>query len=118
MGLERRERRKVDEERPEIEILFLGQCLRADPPGGTARRRRSRVLGSSALLMVMTPCFGCELCRRSLAAYSSVTRCSFITPLGGKTTNWRAGCGKSACPVRREGELMLSLPLSALGAFK
>src|ERR1700733_10590746 len=26
--------------------------------------------------------------------------------------NWRAGCWKTACPVRREGELSLSLPLS------
>ncbi len=25
------------------------------------------------------------------------------SPQGGKTTNWRAGCGKSASPVRREG---------------
>jgi hypothetical protein len=23
--------------------------------------------------------------------------------LGGKTTNWRAGCGRSASPIRREG---------------
>jgi hypothetical protein len=28
----------------------------------------------------------------------------FITPLRGKTTDWRAGCGKSACPVRSEGD--------------
>ena len=27
-----------------------------------------------------------------------------VNPLRGKTTNWRAGCGKSARPVRREGE--------------
>ena len=26
--------------------------------------------------------------------------------------NWRAGCVNRACPVRREGELTLSLPLS------
>ena len=26
-----------------------------------------------------------------------------VSPLVGKTTDWRAGCGKSACPVRREG---------------
>jgi hypothetical protein len=25
-----------------------------------------------------------------------------VNPLGGKTTHWRAGCGKSARPVRRE----------------
>src|ERR1035438_5057115 len=27
-----------------------------------------------------------------------------VNPRGGKTTNWRAGCGRSARPVRREGE--------------
>src|SRR5215469_3775530 len=27
-----------------------------------------------------------------------------VNPLEGKTTDWRAGCGRSACPVRREGE--------------
>jgi len=27
-----------------------------------------------------------------------------VNPRGGKTTNWRAGCGRTACPVRREGE--------------
>ncbi len=32
------------------------------------------------------------------------------------TTNWRAVCGKSACTVRREGELRLSLPLSGLAS--
>jgi hypothetical protein len=25
------------------------------------------------------------------------------SPLEGKTTDWRAGCGRSASPVRREG---------------
>ena len=28
----------------------------------------------------------------------------FASPLVGKTTDWRAGCGRSASPVRREGE--------------
>ena len=27
-----------------------------------------------------------------------------VNPATGKTTDWRAGCGRSACPVRREGE--------------
>ena len=27
-----------------------------------------------------------------------------VNPLEGKTINWRAGCGKTASPVRREGE--------------
>ena len=26
-----------------------------------------------------------------------------VSPLGGKTTDWRAGCGRSARPVRRAG---------------
>ncbi len=26
-----------------------------------------------------------------------------VSPLAGKTTDWRAGCGRSARPVRREG---------------
>ena len=40
-----------------------------------------------------------------------------VNPLGGKTINWRAGCGKSASPVRREGRPepnRPSLPLSSL----
>jgi hypothetical protein len=28
-----------------------------------------------------------------------------VNPVAGKTTDWRAGCGRSASPVRREGEL-------------
>ena len=37
-----------------------------------------------------------------------------VNPLVGKTINWRAGCGRPARPVRREGEQanLLSLPLS------
>ena len=37
---------------------------------------------------------------RSILASFSIC---FINPLRGNTTNWRAGCGKSASPVRREG---------------
>ena len=43
--------------------------------------------------------------------FSPILRClllgfgwTVITPLAGKTTNWRAGCGRSASPVRREGD--------------
>ena len=37
--------------------------------------------------------------------YSFVAaRVQIVNPLGGKTTNRRAGCGRSARPVRREGE--------------
>ena len=33
----------------------------------------------------------------------SLVVCWAVSPLAGKTTDWRAGCGKSASPVRREG---------------
>ncbi len=33
-----------------------------------------------------------------------------VSPLAGKTTDWRAGCGRSARPVRREG---VSKPIDA-----
>ena len=33
-----------------------------------------------------------------------------VSPLVGKTTDWRAGCGRSARPVRREG---VSKPIDA-----
>jgi RNA-directed DNA polymerase len=39
-----------------------------------------------------------------LGLYSlSAAHLRFVNPPGGHTTNWRAGCGKSASPVRREG---------------
>ena len=31
--------------------------------------------------------------------------CLCVDPLRGKTANWRAGCGRSASPVRRESDL-------------
>jgi hypothetical protein len=33
----------------------------------------------------------------------AMTPACHVNPLGGKTTDWRAVCGKSACTVRREG---------------
>ena len=33
-----------------------------------------------------------------------------VNPLRGKTTDWRAVCGRSACTVRREGGLKPALP--------
>ena len=95
-------RRKVDEELRRIGDTPTAQCLRAKPHVGSTRHRWSRAPELSELIKVMTLCGG-----RSL---SPILRCLllgfggiFITPLGGKTTNWRAGCGRSACPVRREG---------------
>jgi len=37
-------------------------------------------------------------------AFSVAPRFRSVNPLRGKATHWRAGCGRSACPVRREGE--------------
>ena len=53
--------------------------------------------GSSALAQ-------CLLCgaRVVLLGYGPCYRLSVLSR--GKTTNWRAGCGRSACPVRREGD--------------
>src|SRR5439155_10738830 len=63
--------------------------------------------------MVMTLSRGCGLPPNPRCGLPR-SRASLITPLGGNTTDWRAGCGRSARPVRREGEcfLALSLPLS------
>src|SRR5437016_4052426 len=65
--------------------------------------------------MVMTLSRGCGLPPNPRCGLPR-SRASLITPLGGNTTDWRAGCGRSARPVRREGEcfLALSLPLSNL----
>ena len=39
----------------------------------------------------------------------------FVNPYPGKTTDWRAVCGKSACTVRREGEQdALPTPISPI----
>src|SRR5204862_7926690 len=64
--------------------------------------------------MVMTVSRGCGLPPNPRCGLPR-SRASLITPLGGNTTDWRAGCGRSARPVRREGEcfLALSLPLSS-----
>ena len=43
-----------------------------------------------------------QLCRTQAGSLSPA-RSRYINPLRGKTTNRRAGCGKSASPVRREG---------------
>src|SRR5947207_4939009 len=66
--------------------------------------------------MVMTLSRGCGLPPNPRCGLPR-SRASLITPLGGNTTDWRAGCGRSARPVRRAGEcfLALSLPLSRHG---
>ena len=48
--------------------------------------------------MPSLPNMGCSACRTPMMRFAS--------PLAGDTTDWRAGCGRSACPVRREGEAM------------
>ena len=47
----------------------------------------------------------------TLAATTKLVPCRMLGrqfPRVGKTTDWRAGCGKSASPVRREGEARAS----------
>jgi hypothetical protein len=39
-----------------------------------------------------------------------------VNPRGGKTTDWRAGCGRTARPVRREGEWLIPLSLPPIKA--
>jgi hypothetical protein len=96
-------RRKVDEESPGAEPFPATQCLRAQSDADSTRRRRSRVLWTGWFLMVMMIlCGGCALWPTPRCLLLSVGRV-VITPLRGKTTDWRAGCGRPACPVRREG---------------
>jgi Group II intron, maturase-specific domain len=44
------------------------------------------------------PIMACSACRTPMMRPAS--------PLGGKTADWRAGCGRSASPVRREREAL------------
>ena len=48
----------------------------------------------------------CLLCQTWAVQLAGQPMMRFASPLAGNTTNWRAGCGRSACPVRREGEAM------------
>jgi hypothetical protein len=67
-------------------------------------RKRHRLKGISkctvpiigAGRMPSLPSMGLSACSKPMNSPAS--------PLAGKTTNWRAGCGRSASPVRREGE--------------
>ena len=95
-------RRKVDEELRRNGDTPTAQCLRAKPNVGSTRHRRSRAPEPWEFIIVVTLCGG--------RGFSPILRClllglgwTVITPLGGETTHWRAGCGRSACPVRREG---------------
>ncbi len=52
------------------------------------------------------PPLGCKALLVALAGrggLSAPLRFRSVNPLGGKTIDRRAGCGRSACPVRREG---------------
>src|SRR5262249_43805582 len=45
----------------------------------------------------------------------TIVVCWAVRPLAGKTTDWRAGCGRSASPVRREGAaIAASYPYPAM----
>src|SRR5207245_4335525 len=57
--------------------------------------------------LLSSPRRGCSRCGQLMSRP--------VNPRGGNTTDWRAGCGKPARPVRREGKRFtaLSLPLCA-----
>ena len=64
------------------------------------------------------------LCRAWVVQLAGRPCMRSANPLAGKTTDWRAGCGRSASPVRREGEaaplptpmvVALTLPLRMAG---
>jgi len=44
-----------------------------------------------------------ELAKREPLSLQETPILWTVNPLAGKTTDWRAGCGRSARPVRREG---------------
>src|SRR5712692_9867348 len=51
-----------------------------------------------------------ELAKREPLSLHETSCLWTVSPLAGKTTDWRAGCGRSARPVRREG---VSKPIDA-----
>ncbi len=89
-----------------------GTQHRGSAPEGSTRRRRS-ARWAEASRSGPSACWqpwkrestSTNQPERSMAASADLRR--------ERTTNWRAGCGKSACPVRREGRPNpSSLPLS------
>ena len=52
----------------------------------------------------------CLLCRAWAVQPAGRPMPRPVNPLEGKTTDWRAGCGRSACPVRREGGRVTAPP--------
>ena len=105
MAMERRERRKVDDKLGVWRRRHRGECLRADPPGTIAASVTGLVPLFTLLAMLTTP-LGCRVAvlpGPGRCDLSASCRLGSVNPLGGKTTDWRAGCGRSACPVRREG---------------
>jgi len=58
--------------------------------------------------MSSLPDAGCTACKEPMRW--------FVNPLGGKTTDWKAVCGRSACTVwRGEGSIDPSYPIESLG---
>src|SRR5262249_52698437 len=80
----------------------------AQHPEKAKQKERARTRKRSSALAK------CLLHHNGLVYLKTSTRCGMSILLK-VTTNWRAGCKKSACPVRREGRSFpSSLPLSAL----
>ena len=75
-------------------------------PSSPNSRKSEPMLGPERLLMTLVTRDTQRLVTLSgehrLSSLKPAHACS-VNPLGGKTTNRRAVCGKSACTVRREG---------------
>jgi len=76
--------------------LFVGRTKGLDKTNvdDSGRRSERRTVG----LAGPTPTFASMGC-----SHWSQPMLRIVNPLSGKTTNWRAGCGRTARPFRREG---------------
>src|SRR5580658_8748999 len=68
---------------------------------GGSRRRTEPIRHAGQMLSL--PNMGCSACKRRVMRSAS--------PLEGKTTDWRAGCGRPASPVRRAGRATFPTPI-------
>src|SRR5208283_4716381 len=82
------------------------ECPRAEPPGTIVASVTGLPPSMTSLAMLTIPPGDA-----GQFALSGLISCGLsapfgfrsVNPLRGKTTDWKAGCGKSACPVWREG---------------
>jgi hypothetical protein len=92
--------RPREAERPGVEPLFWAKRLLATPHSGGQGWCRDR--------LILRP--RRQLCEARVDKLAGSPCPWIVSPFMGKTTNWRAGCGRSACPVRREGGRVTAPP--------